>query len=62
MLRVKEKRESSLRIDQATKKLIVQARGCLEHKDGKRRSLEGTVKELCEKEIRESDRRINLSF
>jgi len=45
-------KDKFLRISSATKKLLVQARGCLEKKDGKQRSLDQTIRELAENEIK----------
>jgi hypothetical protein len=45
-------KDKFLRLDPAVKKLLIQARGCLEKKDGKQRSLNDTIKELAEKELK----------
>lgn len=45
-------KDKFLRVSTTTKKLLVQARGCLEKRDGKQRSLDQTIRELAEKEIK----------
>jgi hypothetical protein len=61
MLRKPEPKDKPLRISASTHKLLIQARGCLEKKDGRRRSLDDTVHELAQKEIKENERN-RLSF
>jgi hypothetical protein len=43
--------ETSIRVKRSTKKKVVQARGKLEQRDGKKRSFDDVISELCDNEL-----------